>query len=284
MSRHDGRHELGQNFLTDRAVISRIVGLVERTAGPIVEIGAGRGHLTLPLESLHRPITAVEIDERLVAALRRRAGPHTRVACADFGSFALPRSTRVVVGNLPFHRTTGMLRRILSAEHWTDAVLLVQWEVARRRAGIGGATMMTAQWWPWFAFGLEARVPASAFTPRPGVDGGLLTIARRDVPLVARDQRRAYADLVRAVFTGPGRGLADVLTRLLGDRRAVRRWLADERLPPSAMPRDLTAAQWTALYALACRGRQRRSHGATPRAAGPGGRRGRQRGEPPFSQ
>src|SRR5699024_11383810 len=79
----------------------------------------------------------------------------------------------VLVGNLPFHLTTAILRRIFRAPGWKHAILLVQWEVARRRAGVGGATMMTAQWWPWFDFELGRRVPARAFTPRPNVDGGV---------------------------------------------------------------------------------------------------------------
>src|SRR5699024_5446388 len=58
-----GRHEFGQNFLTDRRIIATMVDLVRHTGGPIVEFGPGRGALTLPLQQLGRPITAVEIDE-----------------------------------------------------------------------------------------------------------------------------------------------------------------------------------------------------------------------------
>ncbi|MBS4104936.1 rRNA adenine N(6)-methyltransferase family protein, partial [Tsukamurella paurometabola] len=100
----------------------------------------------------------------------------------DFLHHRLPAEPHAVVGNLPFHLTTAVLRKLLHAPHWTDAVLIVQWEVARRRAGIGGATMMTAQWSPWYEFGLGGRIPASAFTPRPSVDAGLLTITRRGTP------------------------------------------------------------------------------------------------------
>jgi 16S rRNA A1518/A1519 N6-dimethyltransferase RsmA/KsgA/DIM1 with predicted DNA glycosylase/AP lyase activity len=42
-----GRHELGQNFLVDRAVLDRIVVLVRERPGPIVEWGAGDGAITL---------------------------------------------------------------------------------------------------------------------------------------------------------------------------------------------------------------------------------------------
>lgn len=50
-----GRHELGQNFLIDQSVIDTVVGLVTRTDGPIIEIGAGDGALTLPCNASPGP-------------------------------------------------------------------------------------------------------------------------------------------------------------------------------------------------------------------------------------
>ena len=247
---HSGRHELGQNFLTDRRTITAILDLVARTEGPILEIGAGDGALTLPLQALNRPLTAVEVSPRNVHRLRRRLSPETAVVQADFLRYRLPSTPHALVGNLPFDQTTAMLRRILHAERWTSAVLLVQWEVARRRAAVGGATMMTAQWWPWYEFELAARVPASAFTPPPGVDGGLFTITRRAVPLVDPGLRSRYAGFVHAVFTGRGHGLHQILMRVVSgpERVAARRWLAGQGFRGVPLPRDLSAAQWAELF------------------------------------
>ena len=88
----------------------------------------------------------------------------------------------------------------------------MQWEVARRRAGVGGATMMSAQWAPWVTFELGERVPRSAFKPRPNVDGGILLISRVDEPVVSVKDRKAFQAMVHSVFTGKGRGLAEILT------------------------------------------------------------------------
>ncbi|WP_406283627.1 23S ribosomal RNA methyltransferase Erm [Embleya sp. NBC_00896] len=248
---HGGRHELGQNFLVDRSVIGLFADLVARTSGPIVEIGPGDGAITVPLSRTGRPITAVEVDPRRARRLARRMPAHVEVVTADVLRYRFPREPHTVVGNLPFHVTTPVMRRLLEADHWESAVLLVQWEVARRRAGVGGATMLTAAWWPWFEFAVHARVPARAFRPVPSVDGGLLSMTRRATPLVV-GSRGAYQEFVRQVFTGPGRGLREILDRT---RRfagpAPRGWLWDERLPPSALPKDLTATQWASLWRLA---------------------------------
>lgn len=252
-SRHPGSHELGQNFLVDRAVVDRVVALVRRSPGPIFEIGPGEGSLTLPLERLNRRITAVELDPRLADRLSARVGSRTTVRHGDALRVPVPAGTRVVVGNLPFHVTTAMLRSLLESARWSEAVLIVQWEVARRRAAVGGATLMTAEWWPWFEFALEQRVPARAFRPRPSVDGRLLTISRRSAPLVPPARRTAYRRFVRAVFGGRGRGLAAIVERLVApeQRAIVVAWLAGEGLGRGALPRDLTAAQWATLFGLA---------------------------------
>ncbi len=247
MVHQSGRHELGQNFLVDRRVIAHVGDLVAGTTGPIVEVGAGDGALTLPLSRYGRPVTAVEVDSGRARRLARRVPANVTVVNADILRFRLPRHPHVVVGNLPFHLTTSIMRRLLAASDWRTAVLLVQWEVARRRAGVGGASMLTAAWWPWYAFEVHARVPARAFRPAPSVDGGLLTMTRRAVPLVA--ERGPYQDLVRRVFTGRGRGLTEILERTGRlDRQAVRAWASDARVTPHALPKDLTAGQWASLW------------------------------------
>ena len=164
--RQPGRHELGQNALTDRRVIRTVIDLVGRTDGPIVEWGAGNGALTAPLAGLGRPLEAVEIDQRKAVRLSRRVGTHVCIVEGDILRHAPPAATSVLVSNVPFHITTRVLRRLLALPDWQTAVLITQWEVARKRAGVGGATQLTAQWWPWFDFTLHQRIPSNSFTPR----------------------------------------------------------------------------------------------------------------------
>lgn len=246
---HSGRHEYGQNFLIDTTVIDTVVDLVATTdPTPIIEIGAGGGALTMPLQRLGRPLTAIEIDSRLADNLRGRLRPTTTVVTGDFLRYRLPETAHTVVGNLPFHQTTAILRKLLHAPHWTSAVLLTQWEVARRRAGVGGATMMTAQWWPWFEFHLAGRIPAASFAPKPTVDGGLFSIRRRHEPLIATGDRRQYQAFVHTVFTGRGRGLGQILPRC-GVPKA-KEWLPRHGYSPQSLPRDLDAVAWAELFRL----------------------------------
>src|SRR5699024_11491197 len=182
----------------------------------------------------------------------RRVGPQVTVRHGDLLRHTPARGS-TLVANLPYHLTTPALRHLLTRRGWDAAVLMTQWEVARKRAAVGGATMMTAQWWPWFEFSLVERVPAAAFTPRPSVDGGLLTIRRREHPLVPCAQQKRYKAFVHAVFTGTGHGLPQILPRVVPSHRRgqVRRWLDGQRFRRRPLPRDLSSAQWAELFTLA---------------------------------
>ncbi|WP_243232766.1 23S ribosomal RNA methyltransferase Erm [Microbacterium sp. CIAB417] len=240
-----GRHELGQNFLIHRPTLQRIAVLVARTEGPILELGAGDGALTDHLVRLGRDVRAIDIDARRVSRLRSRL-PSASVHVAD--ALHEPLDRPVVVGNIPFHLTTPILRRMLSHGTWSEAVLLTQWEVARKRAGVGGATMMTAQAAPWFTFGLHDRVAARHFRPMPAVDGGVLVVSRRPRPLVAPRDRRRYEAFIAAVFRGRGSGMQQILRGTGHPPSSVQRALSDAGVARTALPRDVGGEQWATLW------------------------------------
>lgn len=251
------RHDFGQNFLADPHLIAAVQHLVRtETAGPILELGAGDGALTKPLARLGRPVTALEIDPRRARrlSLRLRAddahgAAHVDVVCADILRYRFPDTPHTVVGNIPFHLTTAIIRKLLAERAWTCAVLIVQWEVARRRAGVGGASMLTASWWPWYDFRLARRIPAASFRPVPSIDAGLMTMHRREVPLVT--ERRDYQSFVKEVFQSPGRDLAQMILHTGRVRRSeVHAWLRRNRIQPRALPKDLTAEHWAELWGL----------------------------------
>lgn len=243
---HGGRHELGQNFLTHRPTITRLTALVAETSGPILEIGAGDGALTRPLAELRRPITAIDIDEHHIRRLQR-ALPHVTFEHAD--ALTYPLRTPILVGNIPFHLTTPLLRRLLASGGWTDAFLLTQWEVARKRSGVGGSTMMTAQAAPWFNFTLQGRVPSWGFSPRPSVDGGILQIQRRQMPLIPFSEQARYHRFVRAVFTGHGGSLDRIIRHSTGHSRGrVVQALRKAKISARNLPRDLSPEQWVTLW------------------------------------
>ena len=109
----------------------------------VLEIGPGLGHLTRVLLETGAQVVAVEIDEKLVRALREAiVSPNLTVLHGDFLK-ATPEQWLAqagfkdieyqVIANLPYYITSPILRHLLEAEHPpTQIVALVQREVARQ--------------------------------------------------------------------------------------------------------------------------------------------------------
>jgi 23S rRNA (adenine-N6)-dimethyltransferase len=194
------RRRLGQNFL-DPAIAEQIVESASFAAGELViEIGAGSGALTLALARRALRVVAVEADALWAERLSRRVHGNRgiTVLATDFLSLVLPRERFRVIGSLPFGRTTDILRRLLDdpAAPLARADVVVQWEVALKRAAMPPTTLLSTRWAPWWEIELARRIPASSFRPVPSVDAGLLRITRRDPPLLPAAMARAYGAFV----------------------------------------------------------------------------------------
>jgi SAM-dependent methyltransferase len=66
------------------------LALAQRTGGPVLDVGAGTGRVSLALARAGHAVTAVDRDEALLGALRERAeGLAIETACADARSLEL---------------------------------------------------------------------------------------------------------------------------------------------------------------------------------------------------
>ena len=121
-----------------------------------------------------------------------------RVVEGDFLSLPLPSHPFRVIGSLPFGRTTDILRRLLDdpCVPLVRADLVVQWEVAQKRAAAPPSTLRSTVWAPWWEFRLQHRIPAGEFRPIPRVDAGVLVVTRRDPPLLPPNMASPYARFV----------------------------------------------------------------------------------------
>ena len=201
--RDERRRRLGQNLLRPELAERLVAEAGFRSGELVVEIGAGTGVCTEALARRGVELVAVELDPVFAARLRARAprlGDRVRVVEADFLSLALPARPFRVFGSLPFARTTDVLRRLLDDPRvpLERADLIVQWDVARKRAAAPPDTLRSAAWAPWWELRLGRRIPAGAFRPVPRVDAGLLVATRREPPLLPCAMAPAFARFVRA--------------------------------------------------------------------------------------
>jgi 23S rRNA (adenine-N6)-dimethyltransferase len=200
------RRQLGQNFLADDTVVERFVaGLDLAGADVVIDLGAGSGALTGPLARSARPlgveVWAVEADPHWARRLAETV-PDVRVIRADLRSLRLPRVPYVVAANLPFGATTDALALLLDRPERgpVRADLIVQREVARKHAASPPSSLRTAAWAPWWEFCLGATVGRQSFRPIPAVDAAVLTVTRRDPPVLPLELAPRFRETLRTAW------------------------------------------------------------------------------------
>jgi 16S rRNA (adenine1518-N6/adenine1519-N6)-dimethyltransferase len=221
------RKRFGQHFLHDPGVLRRIVDAIDPQPGErVVEIGPGRGALTLPLlERAHR-LEAIEIDRDLVRELVARAEGRGELVVhagdvleVDFTALRGAGPKLRVCGNLPYNISTPLLFHLLaSREAIVDMHFMLQKEVVDRivaRPGgrdYGRLTVMLAA-----ACAAESlfRVGRGAFQPPPAVESAVVRLVpHASAPFPLPDPDR-FARVVAAAFSQRRKTLRNSLRGLV---------------------------------------------------------------------
>ncbi len=221
----------------------------------ILEIGPGRGALTLGLADRARRLMSVELDAELVRWLRPRAPANVEVVQADFlridlvetaaalrGASDPPTAPLRVAGNLPYVVSAPILLRLLrgaAAAGIRDAVVMLQREVAERVVANAGSraygplAVMTA-------LHADTRwlldVPPGAFRPVPKVQSAVVSLRFRD-PVRAPANPAVFESLVRDLFTRRRKQLVNALAAFVPARGLDARTVCrDAGLTPTRRP------------------------------------------------
>jgi len=239
------KKSLGQNFLIDGNILSRIVGAAGLTKEKgALEIGPGIGALTQRLAEEAGKVTAVEIDQRLIPILTEilEDQSHVNVIHGDILNVNLRElfeeqfsgvSKVSVVANLPYYVTTPILMKLLEEklplEH---IVVMIQKEVAQRMAAKPGgkeygSLSVAVQY--YCTTEIVCIVPHTVFIPQPNVDSAVIKLTLRERPAVEVDDEAFFFRIVQGAFAQRRKTLMNNLLALTGkDKRAELTILLEE--------------------------------------------------------
>jgi 16S rRNA (adenine1518-N6/adenine1519-N6)-dimethyltransferase len=177
----------------------------------VLEIGPGEGALTLHLAGRCRTLTVVDVDERVVTAMKTMfSDGSVEVILGDFlatdlQAFAGAHPGRFrVVGNIPYYNTTPILFHVLdNRQPVCDLTITVQKEVGRRMlAGPGtGDYGILSVFCSYYA---EVRalfeVSPTAFFPKPRVMSLVMQLKMRGRPVHPARDEGFFREMVRSIF------------------------------------------------------------------------------------
>src|SRR5690606_19929994 len=182
------RKRCGQHFLHDPHYIGRIVSAVAPAPGDrLVEIGPGRGAITVPLARSGAELCAPEVDRDLAALLRERFAGMDDVTIVEADAlafaFAALGSDLRVVGNLPYNISTPLLFRLIGFRgHLRDLHFMLQKEVVDRMAAAPGTRAygrLTVMLGCYMTVERLFDVPPGAFVPPPRVTSAVVRLRPR---------------------------------------------------------------------------------------------------------
>jgi 16S rRNA (adenine1518-N6/adenine1519-N6)-dimethyltransferase len=255
---------LGQNFLTDRAALDKIVAAAELTPEDIIlEVGAGLGTLTRRLARKAGHVVAVELDQRLIPVLQSVLFDMDNVtliqgdilaldpaALIDAASIQYPVSSfqYKVVANLPYYITSAVLRHLLEASLKPQRlVLTVQREVAERIVAQPGQMSLLAVSVQFYGRPRQLfRIKPGSFFPPPSVESAVVRVDLHAAPSVRVEDTGVFFRVVRAGFAQRRKqlrnGLAAGLGRSPGEVAAE---LTLAGVDPRRRAQTLSLEEWT---------------------------------------
>jgi len=247
--------KLGQHFLKNQKVISKILKTLEiENGGVVIEIGPGHGELTIPLAEactkVDAKFIAIEKDAELAKNLKRRltaAHLNAEVITGDVRSILpihiaeIKKNTPYsVIGNLPYYLTGYLLRLIGKFEPKPrQCIFMLQKEVGGRIVSTPPhMNRLAAILQFWATTKIIAQVHRSDFSPPPKVDSVLLAlIPQRDGVLPFR----TYERVVSLAFRQPRKTLLNNLGAGLSiSKDEIISIFSDLKLAPKVRPGELT--------------------------------------------
>ena len=244
---------LGQNFLTDKNIIDRIIeGAGIGADDLVIEIGPGIGVITSEAAERAKRVIAVEIDKNLVPILKETLADKDNVEIVNQDILKTDVNRLIedcrnsedklsgvkIIGNLPYYITTPIIMKLLEEGVNADSItVMMQKEVADRIKAAPGSK----------AYG-ALSVPKEVFVPQPKVDSTVLKLAMREEKPVELKDREVFFRCVKAGF---GQRRKTLLNSLMGvegvTKEGVREALLAAGIDPARRAETLTLEEFADL-------------------------------------
>lgn len=257
------KKSLGQNFLTNTAIVEKIVDAGEVTSRDcVIEIGPGRGILTHSLIAVAREVIAIEKDELLVMRLsfefkKEIETKKLHLISSDALLFnpekmLLQPGGYKVIANIPYYITGALIRKFLSEKTYPNTmVLMLQKEVARRIVARDKKESILSIAVKVYGTPIYVdTVKAGSFNPPPSVDSAILKIEHISKKNFSEKlSEESFFSILRAGFAQKRKKLSSNLSLLL-PKEAVRDAFTIANLSDDTRAEDIPLETWLTLATL----------------------------------
>jgi 16S rRNA (adenine1518-N6/adenine1519-N6)-dimethyltransferase len=251
----------GQHFLTSLYYAKRIAQSICASSNEnVLEIGPGKGALSIYLKEIYPNFHCVEIDKDCINILYQKLGKgsyvihHCDVLKFDFGTAGFPLH---VVGNLPYSIGALIIKKtLLYGQNILSCTFMVQREVAQRI--IAQVSSKQRSFFTVFCnfFGTPKilfTVPQGAFFPKPKVESAVIKL-EIDKNINQKLPQQYWPDFFSFVDKGFKMKRKKLINSLghNADKYFYKNIFNELNINENCRAEDLTLNQWLDLFKLSC--------------------------------
>ncbi|MCJ7680962.1 MAG: ribosomal RNA small subunit methyltransferase A, partial [Candidatus Aminicenantes bacterium] len=157
-----------------------------------------------------------------------------------------------VVGNLPYSISTPLLFKIYAQrKHFTRCVFMLQKEVADRVCAAVGTKKLaplSLLFQNRFETRLHFNVPPGSFSPPPKVDSAVISLTKRETPLVDIRDDEKFSVFLHRCFQQRRKMLTNNLKAAGFSLEKIKKSLTDCAIPLNARPEQVGLKSFACLY------------------------------------
>ena len=210
-SGHPFRKKWGQNFLTDKNLLEKIVRTIEPKADDnFLEIGPGEGALTDRIFPKINSLVSVEIDPLLIKVLEGKPGlkgvgiVHGNILNQNIDALPINNPVRIF-GNIPYNITSPIIFWLIEQlDYWSDTFIMMQKEVADRlcaKVGTKAYGRLTVVVGAYLDIKYCFTIKPDVFIPKPKVESAIVKFSRKEEALIEDEKYTRFNKLVSTAFS-----------------------------------------------------------------------------------
>ena len=167
----------------------------------VLEIGAGKGHITKALSDACSKVISYEIDPHLYERLKEQLPDNVQLYHGDFLKCPLPKEEYQVLANIPFCITTDIVRKLTLTNPIPQGMwLIMEKGAANRFCGTPMESLASLMIKPRFDTKIVYHFSRDDFHPAPRVDVVMLRFRRKDTADVPFEQWASYCFFLKHSF------------------------------------------------------------------------------------
>lgn len=246
------RKLLSQNFIYNQSLIKLLISKSSiNLTDTVLEIGPGKGFITLQLLKISKRVIAVELDQKLILHLQKFFPNNTKLELhsGDFLNFQLPKIPYKVFSNIPFSIEGKIVRKLLESENPPlDSYLIVRKDLAERLSGIVKNNMFSITYKPFFDFEIIYNLNFTDFIPPINIKTVMWRIYKKDSPLIPFHRVDEWKKFIKNGF-GTGQDIEINLKKYLG---TLKQNTVENQLELSlkVKPSHLSLENWLKIFLL----------------------------------